>query len=79
MEWAAALLIKPFGLFILFALVVVPLAFLFRRFIPESRIKTFLYLERTREDVATADKGIMVLAVIVGYALLLALGAYLSS
>jgi hypothetical protein len=43
MEWAWAVALKPFVLFIFFVVLVLPLKLLFQKIIPEGKIKRFLF------------------------------------
>jgi hypothetical protein len=69
--WQIAALIKPFALLVLFLIVIRPLSRLFYRFIPNGKVKAFLFRERTREGIATADdKAYMGGAVAIAYIVL---------
>ena len=78
-SFAAAQALKPLALLVLFALVVYPLRNVIARYLPDGRIKSFLYRERTKEYASTKDKVVMTAAVLASYALLFGLIAYLTA
>lgn len=44
--FAWAILLKPLGFLVLWGLVVIPIALLIRRLLPDGRVKDFLYKKR---------------------------------
>lgn len=72
--WAIAILIRPICYFVLYIVVLAPLIWLLYRMVPQGRLKIVLFKVRSGPGASTRDKTLMALAVVAGYACLIAVG-----
>jgi hypothetical protein len=69
-----ALLLRPIIVFVGFAVVVAPIAWLLYRVFPDGRLKVALFKVRTGSSASKRDKRIMTLAIVAAYVFALVAG-----